>query len=374
MASAAENPDTADRSRTVLSVRPPRAGLPDWAWIALAGLAGLGVFSVLAGQRGSGSDSSPFAATTGPAIVSPPPLVLPLENAQARPGMPPFAYDDNPRPAPPYAVVRQEPMAPALAPSYAAPAPRPVADYAEAAPPMPYEEVPPSPSFAEPSAPVPALVLDRGVQRNLARAGSSARKTANAEPGMIDPDGPLRPEVMARGPFLLPSGRLIPAVLETPVDTSRGGPVRALVSSDVRGFDGREVLIAKGSSLLGEYAAGAENGKRVLINWNRILLPDGRQVRIDYPSTDRNGTAGVEGKVHNNTLGRFAGAVLQTALNTASFGLMNRVTSGTVVVGAPVPQVSQAGQQVSRRRITIPAGTVVNAFVNHPIDFADDGA
>ena len=104
--------------------------------------------------------------------------------------------------------------------------------------------------------------------------------------------------------------------------------------------------------------------------WNRIVLPNGQMVRINYPATDRNGTAGVEGKVHNNTLGRMAGAVLQTALNTASFGLLNRSTGGTVVVGAPMPQLAPGTQRTSSRRITVPAGTAVNAFVAQPIDFS----
>ena len=375
---AQDAPQAANASDSV-TVRRPRQGLPDWALFAFAGLVRLGIFAVLAGQREDAVETSLVAPRAGPPIASPRPLILPLEDrTQERP----MEFASGPFvPSPPFQ---------APSPGFAPPAPR-IAPPVQSAPYRPSPEIydqgapplapPPSqPSLeasveppAQASGPMPALVLDRGVKRTRQAAGrgggTGARPPARTEEGAAA-DRPLRPEAMATGSHILPSGTLIPAVLETPVDTARGGPIKALVDSDVRGFDGRDVLVPKGSRLLGTYAAGADSGKRVLITWNRIVLPDGQMVRIDYPATDRNGTAGVEGKVHNNTLGRVAGAVLQTALNTASFGLLNRSTGGTVVVGAPMPQLAPGTQRTSSRRITVPAGTAVNAFVAQPIDFS----
>ena len=50
-------------------------------------------------------------------------------------------------------------------------------------------------------------------------------------------------------------GTLIPAVLETAIDTDVPGYVRAVVSQDVRSFDGSKVLIPRSSRLIGEYKA-----------------------------------------------------------------------------------------------------------------------
>ena len=371
-------PETQEPASDIVTVRRPRQGLPDWALFALAGVIGLGIFAVLAGQREDAVETSLVAPRAGQTIASPRPLVLPLEEstnvARAQSEPVPFV-----------------PMPPFPAPArYVAPPPMRTAEPAPYRPaPQAYEQpaapsAPPQPAIAEPIAaraitatPRPALVLDRGVMRTPPAPGpengNTTRGPARSEDA-ASPDRPLRPETMARGSHILPSGTLIPAVLETPVDTARGGPIKALVDRDVRGFDGRDVLVPKGSRLLGSYAAGADSGKRVLITWNRILLPNGQMVRIDYPATDRNGTAGVAGTVHNNTLGRVAGAVLQTALTTASFGLLNRTQGGTVVVGAPMPQIAPGSRQTSNRRITVPAGTAVNAFVVQPIDFSPAGA
>ena len=51
----------------------------------------------------------------------------------------------------------------------------------------------------------------------------------------------------------IPIGTLIPAVLETPIDTSRPGFARAIVTRDARGIDGQRVIVPRGSRLIGEY-------------------------------------------------------------------------------------------------------------------------
>ena len=48
--------------------------------------------------------------------------------------------------------------------------------------------------------------------------------------------------------------------LETAIDSSRPGFARALVSRDVRSYDGSRILIPRGSRLLGEYRADVTPG------------------------------------------------------------------------------------------------------------------
>ena len=56
-------------------------------------------------------------------------------------------------------------------------------------------------------------------------------------------------------------GTLIPAVLETAIDTDVPGYARAIVSADVRSFDGSRVLVPRSSRLVGQYKSGLQAGR-----------------------------------------------------------------------------------------------------------------
>ena len=71
----------------------------------------------------------------------------------------------------------------------------------------------------------------------------------------------------------IPQGAVIQAVLETALDSTRPGPARALVSRDVRSFDGSKILIPRGSRLFGEYKADLTQGQnRAFIQWQTAVL------------------------------------------------------------------------------------------------------
>ena len=80
-------------------------------------------------------------------------------------------------------------------------------------------------------------------------------------------------------------GTLIPAALETAIDTDVPGYVRAIVSSDVRSFDGSRVLVPRSSRLIGQYKSGLAAGqKRAYVIWTRLIRPDGVSVNIGSPA------------------------------------------------------------------------------------------
>lgn len=173
----------------------------------------------------------------------------------------------------------------------------------------------------------------------------------------------------------MPAGTLIPAVLETPIDTARPGMVRAIVSKDVGGFGGRQVLVPKGSRLIGEYQSDiGPVQNRVLVGWTRLIRPDGMTIQLSAPATDQSGGAGVPGQVHGFFLARFFGAAFQTALAVGE-NLATRQTN-TVIVGVPPGAVTNvAGQSLPgtispRRKITVKQGTLVNVFVAQDLDFS----
>lgn len=358
---------------SIVSVSRPGAGLPNWALYTLAGFAGLGIFSVLASQRDDPDEANSFDPVASSVISSPPPLVIPDGPDM---GLGPAEQLALPRnqaptfiPAPPPRTAPRSSSATTQAVQYLPP------------------ELPSTPSawegdtstfaFAPPASdvlpdPVPALVLDRGVSR-MVRSANGRDPKRYLGPGKTDSGASqalLRPEPAISGRWILAAGSMIPAVLQVPIDTAQGGPVIAIVSRDVRGEDGREIVVPKGTKLFGEYPSGAQaSGKRVLITWRRLLLPDGREVGIDFPASDSDGAPGVKGEVHTNALGRFADSVLRTVVNAATFGLINRAASDTVIIGSPLNGAVQGGENRPSRRITVEAGTMVRVFVVRPIDF-----
>lgn len=173
---------------------------------------------------------------------------------------------------------RQAPrVAPAIAPP-PLPAPTPLASAVASGPVVPPTGFATLPEAAVLAAPPdmaaepaigpranPVLVFDAG---EAAAAGASA-----AVPEAIGP--------IAASAALLTRGTLIPAVLETPIDTAAPGYVRALVSTEVRSSDGARVLVPRSSRLIGQYAGAARAGSlRAYVLWIRLVRPDGSAVAL----------------------------------------------------------------------------------------------
>jgi len=155
------------------------------------------------------------------------------------------------------------------------------------------------------------------------------------------------------------------------LDSTRPGFARAVVSRDVFGFDGSRILIPKGSQLIGEYKSDLAPGQnRALVQWQRLMRPDGVVVNLDSPAIDPLGRAGVRGAVDTHFLERFAGALLQTALNVGSQVALDRVSRGTVVY-LPTPGQSQQVGTPDRvqRTLRVKQGSSVSVFVAKDLDF-----
>lgn len=106
-------------------------------------------------------------------------------------------------------------------------------------------------------------------------------------------------------------GTMIQAVLETAIDSSLAGQVRAIVSEDVHAYDGSRVLIARGSRLIGRYQSGVDIAQqRITIAWDRIILPDNQTVEISAFGGDELGRSGTTGFVDSRFGARFGSAAL----------------------------------------------------------------
>jgi type IV secretion system protein VirB10 len=181
-------------------------------------------------------------------------------------------------------------------------------------------------------------------------------------------------------PTQLDAGSLIPAVLATGINSDLPGDLVAQVSRDV--YDSRterQVLIPKGSRLLGRYQNQVAAGQqRLLVAWDRLLFPDGTSLRFPGLSGISNsGEAGLPGSVDNH-LGTVFGSALLLSLLSAGAQLSQPQESATFGQAASTRQVGAAalGQELStvgtellRRRLAIaptlriPSGTEFQVFV-----------
>ena len=106
-------------------------------------------------------------------------------------------------------------------------------------------------------------------------------------------------------------GTMIQAVLETAIDSSLAGQVRAMVSEDVHAYDGSRILIPRGARLIGRYQSGLDIAQqRVTIAWYRIILPSNQTVEISAFGGDELGRSGTTGFVDSRFGTRFGSAAL----------------------------------------------------------------
>ena len=169
-------------------------------------------------------------------------------------------------------------------------------------------------------------------------------------------------------------GTLIPAVLETAIDTDVPGYVRAVVSGDVRSFDGSRVLVPRSSRLIGQYKSGLQAGqKRTYVIWTRLIRPDGVSVNIGSPAIGFSGETGLAGRVDNHFFERFGSAMLLSVVGGLTTLASNN--SGLVIAGsgqsaaaAAVNQTGQIGPTIRVRQ-----GQPIRVFTARDLDFSKVG-
>lgn len=350
-------------SNVAPTVALPRGG-PSWIVIAI-GMAILGVllFSVLDSRR---------RAAEVPAVRA-----GAADRLSGTPAAPPALYvPPAPQPQEPVAIAQPEP-------ARQVPPPQPQIIYLPQ-PPQPQQAPIEQPAPPPRASADPALVYDGTTEGAApAAAGPTGDKEGAAEaaaPGASATSVAgtrARAGVLANRTNTVPQGTLIPAVLETGLDSTRPGLARAMVTRDVRGFDGTRILIPRGSRLIGEYRSEASPGqKRALVNWIRLIRPDGVTIAIGSPASDPVGRGGIGASVNNHFFQRFAGAILQSALDIG-VNLASRQTGSPLIVALPgtVQNVGgplQQNQQVTPT-LTVKPGTSITIFVARDLDFTGAG-
>jgi type IV secretion system protein VirB10 len=334
-------------------VRPvvPRGGSSNagaWVFAIVLILGGWLIFSMLSDRRAA-LTAPRTAAISGPVdeglISSPPPLALPGSANPYYYSDPRYPVLERPIPGP-APIVQTVPAARTAAGARVSPpqAPAPI-------------HYPPEPARAIPLAQVTEAL------RALPEPSTPATDAHNER---------IKAGRLANPAMTVPLGTVIPAVLETALDSTRPGAARALVQRNVYGFDGTRVLIPRGSRLYGEYEANLEAGqKRAAIRWTRLLRPDGVTVALDSPASDPLGRAGIKGKVDSKFLQRFGGALLQSVLDVGVGIAASRATDGVIVaLPGSTQNVHAANPQQIKPTLTVRPGTSVSVFVARDLDFA----
>jgi type IV secretion system protein VirB10 len=240
------------------------------------------------------------------------------------------------------------------------------------------------PGFAPPAPPV--LVFDGGATPTATvAAGPNTPRDSAGAPAMlsgallggaaVSDNSSARSTKLADPASTVVQGTLIPAVLETAIDTDLPGYVRAVVSQDVRSFDGAHVLIPRSSRLIGEYKAVTQAGqRRALLMWTRLVRPDGVSIALASPAADFSGQAGVGGQVNSHFFSRFGSAILLSILGGA--GTLATGGASTVVVSGGQSAASVAAQHDGTRPPTIKVrqGEPIRVFTARDLIFQPDGA
>jgi len=179
--------------------------------------------------------------------------------------------------------------------------------------------------------------------------------------------------------LMVPQGTVVPAILETGINSDLPGFVRAVVSRDVHGFDGTTVLIPRGSKLIGQYRSAVAAGhSRAFVVWSRLLTPDAVSVDIGSPATDSLGRGGIEGETNSHFLQRFGSAILLSVLTAGLDAAVNstaKENTTSIVVGTPQQANNIAAIALQRyidvpTTITVPQGTPLRVFVARDLDFS----
>lgn len=268
---------------------------------------------------------------------------------------------------------------------------QPVALASHSTPPLPpMPQPPPVTADAYPMEHRPSLLERR-------TAAEPAQRPSHADPQSMQ--GQQLPAQLERTPAtsavflrerdtLLLRGTYIRCALETRVITDVDGFTSCVVTEPVYSVNGLQLLLPKGSRVLGQYGSGAIRGERVAVVWDRIVTPTGIDVTMSSPGIDNLGSAGHPGDYSAHWGSRIASALFISLLSDAFkyYGEKEGQSTTTAYpgTGSVVEQpfqsntartverlAQQAVEQGANRppTVTINQGSIVSIYVSRDVDF-----
>ncbi len=186
-----------------------------------------------------------------------------------------------------------------------------------------------------------------------------------------------RAEVIVNPGNTVVQGTMIQAVTETALDSTLPGAIRAIVSEDVHSFDGTRVLIPRGARLIGRYRSDVALAQsRVMVAWDRIILPDNQTVEISAFGGDELGRTGTTGFVDTRFAQRFGSAALISLIGALPAAAASQIEDEAVAdvasdVGADLGDSTQSVMQdylAIRPVIHVDQGTRITVMVDRDLE------
>lgn len=180
---------------------------------------------------------------------------------------------------------------------------------------------------------------------------------------------------------LIGEGQVIHAILETAINSDLPGFLRAMIDQPVYAEDGSQILISRGTRLIGQYKSSLLQGQsRIFIVWTRLITPDGLSLRLDSPGVDSLGMAGMAADIIDRHFWqRFGTATLLSILGagTSNVGVTNNASYNAAQAYrlAIANSLNQTAQQTLQQQTMISPtlwvnqGSPIQVFVAHDLDF-----
>ena len=200
------------------------------------------------------------------------------------------------------------------------------------------------PVTADPSV-QPGPTSEQGAKRAFL-ARESSQRTVSAE----RLSAPATPNIVQ-------AGSIIPAALITGIRSELPGQITAQVTQNV--YDsptGRILLIPQGARLIGEYDSEVAAGQtRVLLAWDRLILPDGRSIILDrQPGADGAGFAGLQDRVDQHWGNLLKAAAISTLLGVGvELGADSDDQLTRALRRGSQDTINQSGQQIVQRQLGV---------------------
>ncbi|SEQ99389.1 TrbI/VirB10 family protein [Sphingobium sp. YR768] len=163
--------------------------------------------------------------------------------------------------------------------------------------------------------------------------------------------------VTPASPNIVQAGSIVPAALITGIRSDLPGQITAQVTANV--YDsptGRILLIPQGARLIGEYDSEVAAGQtRVLLAWDRLILPDGRSIVLErQPGADAAGFAGLQDRVNQHWGNLLKAAAVSTLLGVGTeLGADSEDDLTRALRRGSQDTINQTGQQIVRRQLNV---------------------
>jgi type IV secretion system protein VirB10 len=188
---------------------------------------------------------------------------------------------------------------------------------------------------------------ERAQDRQLAFLNAAADRRT------VAPDRVMPPA----SPYVLQAGAVIPAALITGIRSDLPGQITAQVTENI--YDsptGRLLLVPQGTRIIGQYDNAVQFGqRRVLLVWNRLILPNGRSIVLErQPGADAAGYAGLEDGVDYHWWDLAKAAGLSTLLSVGTeFAIDDDDRLLRAIRNGGQDTINDAGQEIIRRQLNV---------------------